>query len=190
MFPGHLGHFTRALGNAACVPLQDIGAALLMQRVAPKLPIHASTQMSITSGEGAEFARQLGAARVVVGRELTVREIERLGSQTHAEVCVTQAAPAWLGTCLRTTVAVHGSSSVAYEATGRSSRQPGRRIPSSLKHRPTCHQGCFWMHTMCWTMICETQYALHCVMLTLSAGSGVNLHSLPESWNSPDRLLE
>jgi hypothetical protein len=36
--------------------LQDVGAVVLARRVAPNLPIHASTQMSITSAEGAEFA--------------------------------------------------------------------------------------------------------------------------------------
>jgi putative protease len=36
--------------------VQDIGAVALAQRVAPNLPIHGSTQMSITSAEGAEFA--------------------------------------------------------------------------------------------------------------------------------------
>jgi len=47
----------------------------LVRRVAPNLAIHGSTQMSITSADGAEFARLAGAARVVVGRELSVDEI-------------------------------------------------------------------------------------------------------------------
>lgn len=60
----------------------------LMRRVAPGLPVHGSTQMSITSAEGADFANSLGVDRVVVGRELSVREI--------AKVCVGGAA-LWLG---------------------------------------------------------------------------------------------
>ena len=42
------------------VLLQAIGVATLVGRIAPSLPIHASTQMSITSADGADFARQLG----------------------------------------------------------------------------------------------------------------------------------
>jgi hypothetical protein len=52
--------------------------------VAPGLPIHGSTQMSITSGPGAQFAAQRGVARVVVGRELSVREIGKLSQGTGA----------------------------------------------------------------------------------------------------------
>lgn len=40
--------------------MQDIGVVRLMRSVAPGLPVHGSTQMSITSAEGAEFARRLG----------------------------------------------------------------------------------------------------------------------------------
>jgi hypothetical protein len=39
--------------------VQDVGAVALIRRVAPNLPIHGSTQMSITSAEGAEFASGL-----------------------------------------------------------------------------------------------------------------------------------
>lgn len=58
----------------------------LIRRVAPALPVHGSTQMSITSAEGAEFARALGVERVVVGRELSVADIARVGAESHAEV--------------------------------------------------------------------------------------------------------
>lgn len=43
-------------------------------------------QMSITSPEGAEFARARGVGRVVVGRELSVREISLTAAGTAAEV--------------------------------------------------------------------------------------------------------
>jgi hypothetical protein len=39
-----------------CLALQDVGAVSLIRAVAPQLAIHGSTQMSITSAEGAEFA--------------------------------------------------------------------------------------------------------------------------------------
>ena len=66
--------------------MQDIGVVELVRRVAPSLPIHASTQMSITSADGADFARQLGARRVVVGRELSIADISKVAAGTEAEV--------------------------------------------------------------------------------------------------------
>jgi hypothetical protein len=68
-----------------CKPL-NVGLVSLIQRVAPNLPIHGSTQMSITSPEGAEFARELGCKRVVVGRELSIRDIAAVRAGTGAEV--------------------------------------------------------------------------------------------------------
>lgn len=67
--------------------VQDPAVLLLARRVAEWLPLHASTQMSITSAEGAEFAaHSFGCSRVVVGRELSVREIARVAERTDAEV--------------------------------------------------------------------------------------------------------
>ena len=54
------------------VIVQDLGAVELIRRAAPGLAIHGSTQMTVTSVEGMEFARTRGMERVVVGRELTV----------------------------------------------------------------------------------------------------------------------
>ena len=51
----------------------------VLRRVAPNLPVHGSTQMTITSPEGADFVAGLGVDRVVVGRELSVREIAKVG---------------------------------------------------------------------------------------------------------------
>jgi collagenase-like PrtC family protease len=57
---------------------QDIGAVTYVRRVAPNLPIHGSTQMSITDHHGALFANALGINRVVVGRELSISEMEKV----------------------------------------------------------------------------------------------------------------
>ena len=75
----------------------------LARRVAPHLPVHASTQQSIASSEGAEFARRRGAERVVVGRELSVAEIAAVVAHTAAEVeCFVHGAlcVSWSGQCL------------------------------------------------------------------------------------------
>lgn len=66
--------------------LQDLGVVDLIRRVAPGLPVHGSTQMTITSPEGSEYAEQLGLQRVVLGRELSVDEIVEVTSASNAEV--------------------------------------------------------------------------------------------------------
>lgn len=68
------------------VIVQDLGVQRLVRELAPELPIHASTQQSISSADGAEFARSLGASRVVVGRELSTVDVARVVTSTLAEV--------------------------------------------------------------------------------------------------------
>ncbi len=55
--------------------VQDLGAARLIREVSPKLPIHASTQMSIHDLDGAITASKLGFERVVLARELPREDI-------------------------------------------------------------------------------------------------------------------
>src|SRR6185295_13149845 len=57
--------------------VQDPAVAVLARAICPALAVHASTQMTISSAEGAAFAASLGAVRVVVPRELSVAEIRR-----------------------------------------------------------------------------------------------------------------
>src|SRR2546429_4327308 len=60
--------------------VQDVGICRLIRRLSPDFPIHASTQMTITSAGGVEFARELGCHLVVLARECSVKETEK--SQT------------------------------------------------------------------------------------------------------------
>src|SRR5947207_3433136 len=64
--------YLRLLNRAGVDALivQDVGLVRLAREITPELPIHASTQMTITSPEGAEFARELGVQRTVVARGL------------------------------------------------------------------------------------------------------------------------
>lgn len=55
--------------------VQDFGVLDLIQKIAPLTPIHASTQMTIHTPEGARWAKAHGIARVVVSRELSRQEI-------------------------------------------------------------------------------------------------------------------
>ncbi|MBI1312637.1 U32 family peptidase [bacterium] len=83
--------------------VQDIGVARLAKAICPELPLHASTQMTLTSAECIEVARELGIERVVLARELSIREIADIRRQTdiplevfvHGALCV-----AYSGQCL------------------------------------------------------------------------------------------
>lgn len=98
-------HILRGVASAGVDALivQDPAVALLARAVCPQLELHASTQMTLSSAEGARFAKGLGFTRMVVPRELSVAEIRRLASQTdlelevfiHGALCMS-----WSGQCL------------------------------------------------------------------------------------------
>src|SRR5436190_1560748 len=58
--------------------VQDVGICRLIRRLSPDFPIHASTQMTITSAGGVEFAKELGCQLVVLARECSLKEIEKI----------------------------------------------------------------------------------------------------------------
>ncbi len=58
--------------------VQDIGAISIMKAIAPNMPVHASTQMTIHTKAGIEAAKELGLCRTVVARELSKENIARL----------------------------------------------------------------------------------------------------------------
>eukprot|EP01036_Dinobryon_divergens_P037399 gene37399-48911_t len=102
--------------------VQDIGAVELIRRVAPNLPIHGSTQMSITDAKGASFAKSLGVERVVVGRELSVSDISSVASGSDVEI----------------EAFVHGALCVSYSGQCFSSEAWGGRSAN----RGQCAQAC------------------------------------------------
>src|SRR5689334_22664466 len=65
-------------GSVDAAIVQDAGICRLIRRLSPDFPIHASTQMTITSAAGVEFARELGCNLVVLARECSVKEIEKI----------------------------------------------------------------------------------------------------------------
>ena len=83
--------------------VQDLGVARLLRKICPDFALHASTQMTLTSAECIEVARDLGIERVVLPRELSVSEIRNISSKTdmqleafvHGALCV-----AYSGQCL------------------------------------------------------------------------------------------
>ena len=55
--------------------VQDVGICRLIRRLSPDFPIHGSTQMTVTSEAGVEFARDIGCNLVVMARENSIRDI-------------------------------------------------------------------------------------------------------------------
>ena len=68
------------------VIVQDIGVLKYIREQFPDLPIHASTQMTITNVLGAKFLEELGVERVVTARELQLHEIRDIANETHLEI--------------------------------------------------------------------------------------------------------
>jgi len=58
--------------------VQDVGICRLIRKISPDFPIHGSTQMTVTSAAGVEFARDLGCNLVVLARECSIAEIEKI----------------------------------------------------------------------------------------------------------------
>jgi U32 family peptidase len=94
----------RALEAAGvdAVIVQDLGLAQLVRAVAPRLALHASTQMTITSPEALAALAELRLDRAVLARETSLRELERFQDSgverevfVHGALCV-----AYSGQCL------------------------------------------------------------------------------------------
>lgn len=106
--------------------VQDLGLAKLAATIAPKLALHASTQMTITSPEGLRFVESLfPLERAVLARELSIKELHRF-SKASAEI----------HTPLE--VFVHGALCVAYSGQCLTSESLGQRSAN----RGECAQAC------------------------------------------------
>jgi len=84
--------------------VQDIGICRLIRHLSLDFPIHASTQMTVTSAAGVEFAQALGCNLVVLARECSLKEISKIQQASlsmplevfvHGALCV-----AYSGQCL------------------------------------------------------------------------------------------
>lgn len=111
-----------ALARVDAVLVQDPGVARLIREITHDLPIHASTQMTLTSAECIAVAAQLGIQRVVLPRELSIDEIRQIHSRTNIEL----------------EVFVHGALCVAYSGQCLTSESLGGRSAN----RGQCAQAC------------------------------------------------
>jgi putative protease len=127
VFDEELAKAERVVAEAAeagvdALIVQDIGLTRLARSVAPHLPLHASTQMSITDAAGAAFAQGLGCRRVVVGRELSIDDIAVIAANSPIEI----------------EAFVHGALCVSYSGQCFSSEAWGGRSAN----RGRCAQAC------------------------------------------------
>ena len=81
--PEYIGPFYKEGLDGVIV--QDMGAAALLSREFPFLPLHASTQMSVSSSYGASFLKSLGFKRIVLARELSLSEIISIKNNVDIE---------------------------------------------------------------------------------------------------------
>jgi putative protease len=111
-----------ALAGVDALIVQDLGLVRMIRAIAPDLEIHGSTQMSVTSEEGVELARELGCSRVILARELSLAEIGHIRRTTDLPV----------------EVFVHGALCVAYSGQCLTSEALGGRSAN----RGECAQAC------------------------------------------------
>lgn len=91
VFPGEIPAMCHTIEDVAQagadgVIIQDLGVAKLCREIAPDLPRHASTQLSITTVEGALEMKKLGFSRAILGRELTREEIALIVKESGMEI--------------------------------------------------------------------------------------------------------
>ncbi|MCA9173132.1 MAG: U32 family peptidase [Planctomycetales bacterium] len=92
-----------ARAGVDAILVQDLGVATLARQICPELPLHASTQMTITSAECLAAVEPLGLDRVVLARELSIGEIAEIRRESttsieafaHGALCV-----AYSGQCM------------------------------------------------------------------------------------------
>lgn len=68
------------------VIVQDPGVFSFIREVFPDLPVHVSTQMTVTGEYGAEFFGRKGATRIVPAREISLAEVRRMKERTGLEM--------------------------------------------------------------------------------------------------------
>ncbi len=78
-------HFLNKVQPDAVI-IQDLGVAYLAKRYFPSLKLHASTQMGLHNSAGAKHAASLGFTRIILARELTMKELELTAKNTDVDL--------------------------------------------------------------------------------------------------------
>jgi len=127
VFPSELERVERTVKQIVdegvdAVLVQDLGLVRMIRSICPELPIHASTQMTLTSAECIDVAERLGVERVVLARELSIQEIRKIRQKCKIEL----------------ETFVHGALCVAYSGQCLTSESLGGRSAN----RGQCAQAC------------------------------------------------
>lgn len=120
--------------------VQDAGVCRLIREISPDFPIHASTQMTISSLAGVQYARQLGCSMIAMARECSIKELEQIQQAQAAEAL---SAPGPLPP-IPLEVFVHGALCVAYSGQCLTSESLGGRSAN----RGVCAQACRMAYDM------------------------------------------
>lgn len=108
--------------------VQDLAVALLARRVAPNLPLHGSTQMTVADSDGVRFLADNGFTQAVLSRELSLSDIKSVCSQSPLAI----------------EVFIHGASCMAYSGQCLMSSFLGGRSGN----RGACAQPCRQAYTL------------------------------------------
>ena len=134
-----------AASGADAVICQDLAVATLIDKIAPQLPRHGSTQMSVHSLQGALELKELGFTRVVLARELSMPEVEHItkhcGIETecfvHGALCMCVSGQCYMSAFLGGRSGNRGSCAgpcrLPFEANALPEGKPGRLHHLSLK---------------------------------------------------------
>jgi len=105
-----LPEYLRFLAGAGvdAILVSDLGVFAVARRVVPELALHVSTQANTTNVEAVKAWTDLGAARVVLARELSLQEIAAIGASTqveletfvHGALCISYSGRCWLSSYL------------------------------------------------------------------------------------------
>ncbi|MBC2580260.1 DUF3656 domain-containing protein [Clostridium sp. DJ247] len=119
--------FLYSIGVDALI-IQDVGLAELIQIHLPKFELHASTQMTVHNAEGALLLKKLGFERIVLSRELSLKEIKYISKELNIE----------------TEIFIHGALCVCYSGQCLMSSMIGGRSGN----RGRCAQPCRLPYTI------------------------------------------
>ena len=134
-----------AASGADAVICQDLAVATLIGKIAPQLPRHGSTQMSVHTLQGALELKELGFTRVVLARELSLPEVEHItkhcGIETecfiHGALCMSVSGQCYMSAFLGGRSGNRGSCAgpcrLPFEANALPDGKPGRLHHLSLK---------------------------------------------------------
>lgn len=85
---GELENYLKDLDSIGvdAIIVQDLAVAEIAKRVAPNIHLHGSTQMTAATLDAVRFYESLGFTRVVLARELSLKEIQHICKHCKAEI--------------------------------------------------------------------------------------------------------